>query len=38
MLPPECFEQLRQIIDTHMIQRMVIDTIVPLVAVNHQSA
>ena len=34
MLPPECFEQLRQIIDTHMIQRMVIDTIVPLVAVN----
>ncbi len=34
MLPPEGFNQLREIIDSHMIQRVVIDTIVPLVAVN----
>lgn len=37
MLPPEGFNQLREIIDSHMIQRVLIDTIVPLVAVNPPS-
>lgn len=34
MLPPEGFSQLREIIDSHMIQRMVIDNVVPFLAVN----
>jgi len=34
MLPPEGFEQLRRIIDTHSIKRVLLDTVLPWVAVT----
>lgn len=35
MLPPEGFNQLREIINHNMVQRILIDTVVPLVAVSE---